>query len=221
MTLVTPNDYVQVGGVVSIMVAVPVGAYVAPIWPFTPTRTTAPTPTTNAGAYVALMKLGEAADIIEPQRRSIMEGVKGDRMGGASGGDIEKQSFGFEYDIQLDLTRWDPEVLAMIESLAGLHPGGARVPLNTMGSLILRDRSFRLLLYPLIDARFIYNFPCCIAEQPRKIGEGTRHSKLSLAVSASRATEGHWGAPTSNTDLVTTYVVNNDYTGYTPPAVYT
>ena len=220
MTLVTPNDYVQVGGVVSIMVAVPVGAYVAPQWPFTPTRATAPTPTTGPGAYVALMKLGEAADIIEPQKRNIIEGVKGDRLGGLSGGDIEKQSFGFEYDIQLELTRWDPEVLTMIECMGGLHPGGEQVPLNTIGSLILRERSFRLLLYPLIDARFIYNFPCCVAEQPRKIGEGTKHSKLSLSVSASRAPEKHWGAPSSGTDLVTGYVKNNDFTGYTPPATY-
>lgn len=217
MTLVTPNDYIQVGGAVSIMVAVPLSSYVVPQWPFNPVRASQPLPANNPGAYVALMKLGEAADIIEPQKRNIMDGVKGDRYGGAVGGDIEKQSFGFEYDIQLDLTRWDPEVLAMIECLGGLHPGGARVPLNTMGALVLRDRSFRLLLYPNIDPRFIYNFPCCIAEQPRKIGEGTRHSKLSLAVNASRATEGHWGAPASGTDLVTTYVVNQDFTGYTPP----
>ena len=216
MTLVSPKDYIQVGGLVQIFVAVPLLSYVAPQWPFNPVRASQELPGSIAGAYAALMKLGESADIIEPQKRNIMEGVKGDSYGGSSGGDIEKQSFGFEYDIQLDCTRWDPEVLAMIECLGGLHPGGDRVPLNTMGALIQRDRSFRLLLYPLIDPRFIYNFPCCVADQPRKIGEGTRHSRLSLSVTAVRAPEGHWATPATGMDLITGYVKNNDFTGYVP-----
>lgn len=217
MTLVTPNEYIQVSGKVEIMVAVPLGAYELPQWPFNPVRTVATTPTTGVGAYAALMKLGESADFIEPQRRNIVGGVKGDRYGGNEGGDIEKQAFGFSYDIPIEMTRWDPEVLVMMECMGGLFPGGDIVPLSSVGSLILLNNSFRLLLYSLIDARFIHNFPCCTMEQPRKFGVGTKHSKLSIMVAAERAPEGHWAAPASGTDLVTGYVKNRDFTGFTPP----
>jgi hypothetical protein len=224
------KDYIQCSGKIEVLVAVPYAAYALPNWPFPgPVPVGAPAaPAGNAAAYIYLLKLGELVNDVKPRRRKLLHKVPGDRHGGPEGDSIETQRLGHVWDIDLSLSRWDPDVLNMLESDGGLNgvgTGNGKVPLNTVGALTHRDRSFRLLLYGLRDATLTRNYPCCVIEQNRSVGMSSKWSELQLGIVAHRAPEGHWGVQVSGelingvTDLVTGYVDNADTTGVATPYV--
>lgn len=221
MAIFPVADYVQNSGKVNIFVAFPISTYVVPHWPFSPVRVNALSiPTTGPGAYAQLFKLGESTNDVNPERENITEMVPGDSQGGNSGDGIEDQALGLMSNINLQLSKWDPDVLTMIESLGGLYAGG-RVLDNSIGALIRKDLSFRLLLYGVRDLKMVRNFPCCIAKGKRTVGMSTKWSQLSLNVSAHRAPLGHWGGlplldgALQSTDFVTYVVENKDIQGTT------
>lgn len=195
MPIVTTNDYINVGGKVDVLVAFAPSTYSAPNWPFNPARGTLAA--TGGAAYLQLFKLGELEEEVEPQTQNITGRVQGDRYGGSAGDGIETQFFGQMAEIDLVLSRWDEEVWRMMKSNGGLTAtlnGG--IPLSNMGALMQRDRSFRLLLFPNRDARFIRNFPCCLIERGFSSNISTKYSRLQCRIAAHRTPEGHWSDPT-------------------------
>jgi hypothetical protein len=205
MAIQTVVDYVQVGGKVDVLVAFPAAAYQAP-YGTPPTRTPAmgsyPS-ADNSAAYQYLWKLGELEDQVEPRYRNILGRVSGDRYGGSGGDAIEMQFFGQVAEIELQLSRWDKECYALLQRMGGLTydatTGGANpnnaIRLTDMGALVMRDRSFRLLLRTVRDTYFIQNFPCCLLESDFGTNSGTKYSRLSMRVTAHRTPEGHWSDP--------------------------
>lgn len=221
MAIIQPNDYIQNTGKVAVYVAMPLVSYVAPVWPFSPARSGATVPGSNLLAYSQLFKLGESTNEINPSREYITETVPGDSQGGTSGAGIEDQALGFRANINLEFSRWDPEVLAMLESVGGLYANG-RVLDENVGALMRRDRSFRLLLFGLRSTVLIKNFPCCKIANSREFGMSTKWSGLRMNVTADRAPLGFWGSPAlqsngslANGDLTTYAVENADVTGMT------
>lgn len=220
MAIFPVADYVQNSGKVNIFVAFPISTYVAPHWPFSPTRLNAlAIPGSGTAAYAQLFKLGESTNDVSPERENILEMVPGDSQGGNSGDGIEDQALGSRASINLRMSKWDIDVLTMIESLGGLYAGG-RVTDASVGALARRDLSFRLLLYGVRDLKMVRNFPCCLVRGKRSVPMSSKWSELSLDVSAHRAPLGHWGAPALNPDgtlasgdLVTHVVENKDVTG--------
>lgn len=209
------DEYIQVGGKLDIYLAFSPLTFVAPDFPFAPVRENAPgAPISGVAAYNLLFKLGEADDETRPSNNANMGNVSGDRYGGREGPPIEKQFNGISGTCRLRLSRWDVDVLRLIKNRGGLAPGGF-VPLTSFGALCLRDRSFRMVLRGIGNAKFRFNYPCCICEDAIEMGMGTKHSLLEFTVSAHRAPEGHWAAPATGTDLVTGYTENLDMTGYT------
>lgn len=196
MPLVASNEYIQVGGKVDVLVAMPVVYYVAPEWPFNPARGT--TPGTASAAYQQLFKLGELMEEVTPRKRKLRHQVPGDRYGGSAGAPIETQYLGHMFSIGLELSRYDPEVWQMLCNYGGLHSATVKnaLPLGNYGALELRDRSFRLLLFSNRDARLHRNYPCCVIADDHSVGMGTKFSALSVRVEAHRCPEGHWSDPT-------------------------
>jgi hypothetical protein len=216
MPIVTPNDYVNVGGKVDILVAFPLAAYVTPNWPFVPAR--GAIPGSNANAYQQLLKLGELEDEVEPRTRNITHRVHGDRLGGSAGDSIETQLLGQMAEIDLALSRWDEEVWRLMKSNGGLTASGTLL-LSNYGALLQRDRSFRLLLLPNRDARYIRNFPCCLIESDFGSNLSTKYSRLSVRVTAHRTPEGHWSdvLGVAGTSLSIGVLENQDVTGTASP----
>jgi len=167
MTLASPADYIQVPGKVDILFAVP-------------------------GAYTSLFKLGESEDGIDVRKIPLIGGVKGDRYGGNSGGDIENQFFGVECEFQLQMSRWDPVQLAKLEGFGGLLTTPGTVPIQSIGALLQRDLSYRFLLYCYRTPALSLNFPACQWSAPQTVGRGTKYSRCGMQIKARRAPEGYW-----------------------------
>jgi hypothetical protein len=214
MAIFPIQEYIQVGGKVDVFLAFPISSHVVPDFPFDPAPLNAlGVPGSASAAYTQLYKLGESEDEIRPSIARKTGSVFGDRYGGREGDPIEKQFFGLGGSVRLRMSRWDPDVLGLVKNCGGLAPGG-KVSLADMGALVLRDRSFRMILRSVSNVKFRYNYPCCWCDDAIEIGLGTKHSLLEFAVTAHRAPEGHWAAPSSGTDLVTGYTENRDMTGW-------
>lgn len=187
MTLATPADYIQIPGKVDILFAVP-------------------------SAYTALFKLGETEDGLEVRKVPVVGGVKGDRYGGNAGRDIEKQFFGFYCEFGLQMSRWDPAQLVKLETFGGFLATAGTIPIQSIGAPILRDRSYRFLLYCYRDPTLSVNFPCCQITSPQTQGKGTRYSRCGLQVTAERAPEGYWNSASVG------IVYDSDTTGIPTPS---
>jgi len=208
MPIVTPVDYVQVGGKVDVLVAFPFAAYQAPYNTFAARNPVIPSlPANNTASYTFLWKLGELEDEVEPRFRNMMHRVPGDRHGGSAGDAIEMQFMGQMAEIDLALSRWDREAWALLQRIGGLlyDNTGVQNPvqnitnairLTDIGALAMRDRSFRLLLVANRDTYFRLNFPCCLLESDFGANVSTKYSRLSMRVSAHRTPEGHWAPAT-------------------------
>lgn len=212
-------DYVQNCGKVNVLVAFPLNYYTELVYPFSPARTGAPTkPATNVLSYLLLFKLGEATDEIDPQIVSNVQAVPGDARGGRAGGGIEDMYVDETAEINLSLSQYDLEVYKMMETFGGLRDGG-KIPPSNVGRLLRRDRSFRLLLVPVADTRFVMNFPCCLLKNRRGASRSSKWSELKLNINAHAAPLGHWGTQVveasigSDTDLVTYVLQNEDTSG--------
>lgn len=212
-------DYVQNSGKVNIYVAFPIGYFTESVYPFSPARVGAPSkPATNVLSYSLLFKLGEATDEIDPQLVANMQAVPGDARGGRAGGGIEDMFIDETAEINLSMSQYDLEVYKMMETMGGLREGGRILPSN-VGRLMRRDRSFRLLLVPVADTRFVMNFPCCLLKNRRGASRSSKWSELKLNISAHAAPLGHWGTQVeiesvgSSTDLVTYVLQNQDTIG--------
>ena len=171
MPITTPDDYIQVPGKVDILVAFP-------------------------SAYTSLFKLGESENGIQIRKTVFYGRVSGDRYGGNEGPPIEQQFFGEQLEFELAMSRWSPAQVLKVEKLGGLLTTAGKIPLDTVGALMMRDRSMRFLLYCNRDPTLSVNMPCCLWDKPQTNGKGTKYATCGMGITASRTPEGHWSGVT-------------------------
>lgn len=152
-----------------------------------------------------LYKLGEQLDdtVIEIQDFTI--DVPGDRNGGPQGPPIEKQMLGQIGRCQLNLSRFDPSVLQLIEQRRTFATPGKIIQAE-IGSLMLLTRAWRVLFKPVKDNDpgtdatiqaydnidpYVRNFVCCVLGSPVVLSQGTKYSTLRMTFEAHRAPTGH------------------------------
>ncbi len=153
-------------------------------------------------AYATLLKIGEQLDDTRLEFENVFHDVLGDANGGPQGRPIERQFLGASVRGQLSLSKWSPEAYRRILAHNVMATDG-KVLDSEIGALILRDRSFRVVIAPsrsnIIGAdlqgegkdAFFYNFPCCCVSSPVNCGQGTKFSLLSFSFEAFRMPEGH------------------------------
>jgi len=153
-------------------------------------------------AYASLLKIGEQLDDTRIEINQIFHDVHGDANGGPQGPPIERQFLGMAATAQFNLSRWSTEVHRRLLQHNVLATQG-KILDSEVGALILRDRSFRIVIVPsrsnviasgLANAgtdAFFYNFPCCCIASPVATGQGTKFSLLSFTMQAYRVPAGH------------------------------
>jgi hypothetical protein len=169
-----------------------------------------------ANNYSTLVKIGEQMDETRLSVQKFTHDVPGDSHGGPQGPPIEKQQLGMIVRGQFSLSRWDPAVKRLIES-HNVNAVEGRITDAEIGSLLLRDRSFRIVIAPSksnpipfgeSDAGkdwFFRNFPCCVVGDPVECGQGTKFSVLSFSFEAHRVPVGHYYALTNANNVGVVY----------------
>jgi hypothetical protein len=173
------NDTIRVPGLTEILIAVP------PKLP-TENRTT---------AYTTLFKLGESESGVNVQLTPMVGSVIGDRHGGQEGAPIEQQFFGIRVTAQLQMSRYDIFQVRKFERYGHLLATEGTIPLNAIGALLARDRSFRVLFYCMADPDLSINLPCATWTSPVETGKGTKYAKCGMTITGDRAAEGYWYPP--------------------------
>lgn len=144
----------------------------------------------------AMVRLGQASDLIDIQTKPFYNKIYGDANGGQSGPPIEQQYLGRIITINFALSTWNS---AAINLLAGYRHG---VPAPTAGNNIAnaiggadwQDNIGRMMLYRgmrlCLDAGTpvsTRNFWCCVAEEPIAIGMGTKFAEYRFSFTAYRS----------------------------------
>lgn len=182
--------------------------------------------------YEVCHRLGEQADATQITAQHAMHDVPGDSQGGPQGRPIERQMLALFYRAQFNLTKWDPIVR---EKLArhNLMAKDGHFAQSEVGALMLRERSFRIVISPTRsnpiptndpllgsahpDATkdyFFYNFCCCLVSSPIETGQGTKYSALNFTMESFVVPEGHVLAPGSGgIDWADGLIWNRDATG--------
>lgn len=152
--------------------------------------------------YASLIQIGEQMDETSLTVNKFTHDVPGDSHGGPQGPPIEKQQLGMTVSGRFQLSKWSQIAKRLIEKHA-VNATEGKITDSEIGSLMLRDRSFRIVIAPskpnLIpfgeeDAGkdwFFRNFPCCVVSDPVEYGQGTKFSVLSFSFEAHRVPVGH------------------------------
>lgn len=161
--------------------------------------------TAGTGVYTAMTKLGEQIDDTQLVVQSFYHDVPGDRHGGQQGPPIERQILGQIVRGSLNLSRFDPQARTRLHRNNAFATEGTVLD-SEIGSLLLRDRAYRIVIVPsranlipvaipaLQDAGkdyFAWNFPCVVLSGAIECGQGTKFSALRTQFEAHRAPEGH------------------------------
>ena len=182
--------------------------------------------------YAVCHRIGEQMDETRLTVENVTHDVPGDSQGGPQGDPIEQQLLAHRISGQFNLSKWDPIVKEKIERHQLLGTEGHFAD-SEIGSLILRDRSFRLIISPSrsnpipandpitgdahLDAGkdyFYRNFCCCTISSPIETGQGTKFSALQFSFRAWRVPEGHPLAPSGSGESFRDGLVwNRDSTG--------
>lgn len=157
------------------------------------------------GAYSDMFKVGEQIDDTQLAVQTFYHDVPGDSHGGSQGPPIERQVLGQIVRGMLNLSSFDPEVRRRLHRNNAFAVEGA-VADAEIGSLLFRDRGFRIVIVPgranviptqlpaLQDAGkdyYAWNFVCCVVSEAVECGQGTKFSALRFAFEAHRAPKGH------------------------------
>lgn len=152
----------------------------------------------GSGDDVALAKLGEQMDdtVLEVQR--FKHNVPGDRHGGPQGPPIEIQDLGVLVRGTLNLSRFDPDLMADLQG-QNVNATIGKVESSEVGTLLLLENAYRIVIEPMKDNTsdalsydpFFYNFVCCVIASPVVVNQGTKFSTLRLTFEAHRAPDGH------------------------------
>lgn len=160
-------------------------------------------------------RVGEQLDETQFQLRKYIHDVPGDSNGGPQGPPIEQQLLGQVYICEFNLSKFHPIIKQkLIEHAAAAEVG--KFSMAEVGSLLHKDRSFRIVISPSKsntiptndpttgdahpyagDNYDYYNFPCCTITDPVSWGQGTKFSALRFTAIAYRVPEGHALAPGS------------------------
>lgn len=152
--------------------------------------------------YASLLKIGEQMDETSLTVQNFDHDVPGDRHGGAQGPPIERQRLGMMVSGQFALSRWSQQARRLMIA-HGVTSTEGRLADQEIGSLLIRDRSFRLVIAPSkpnpipfgLDSQgqdyFFYNFPAALVSGPIETGQGTKFSVLRFSMEAHRVPEGH------------------------------
>ena len=159
----------------------------------------------DTGVYSKMTKVGEEIDDTQLSVQNFYHDIHGDRHGGPQGPVIERQILGQIVRGILNLNRFDPQVRVRLNRGNAFATEGTVLD-SEIGSLVLRDRSFRIAIVPtraniipvatpaLQDAGLDYyawNFPCVQVNSAIECGQGTKHAMLRFQFEAHRAPEGH------------------------------
>jgi hypothetical protein len=148
-------------------------------------------------------KIGEQMDETQLTKNFMFHDVPGDRNGGPQGQPIEVQDLGFNVSGTLNLSRFNPQVIDVLEK--GFRAVGGKILDSEVGELLLLENSVRITIKPSKitqisagntptgpgDDYFFHNFPCCLIRQPRQLSQGSKFSKLQMQFTAYRAPSGH------------------------------
>ncbi|MFO0940078.1 MAG: hypothetical protein U0930_04860 [Pirellulales bacterium] len=140
------------------------------------------------------MKLGELADELYIPLEQDQHPVPGDRNGGREGDPIEEQFLSQTARFELELSQFDPEVAAALQTAGGLLTTPGTIPQNVIGALLRQNRSYRFAFRPIISTSTrSRNFPCVMVRRAHILGGGTKFEMFRGEFSAHRAPPGHWG----------------------------
>ena len=157
---------------------------------------------TLTGEYTQMLKVGEQMNETSISIQHYLHDVPGDRYGGPQGPPIERQMLGMVARVNFQLSRWSQAVRRALEKHNVFSNHGV-VGESEVGSLLLRDRSFRVLIEPAKSNTipvgvedeggdyFCFNFPCAMLTSPVEVGQGTKFSMLTFSMEAHRAPDGH------------------------------
>jgi hypothetical protein len=175
--------------------------------------------------YATVDRLGEQMDETRISVRHVLHDVPGDSQGGPAGDPIEQQILALQYTVQFNLSKWAPDVRDRLIQHNAMATLGSFAD-SEIGALLLRDRSFRIVISPSRDSvipagapgagedYFYYNFCCCTVTSPIETGQGTKFSALQFSMRAWRVPEGHPLAPgSSGADFAEGLIWNRDTTG--------
>lgn len=182
--------------------------------------------------YAVMHRIGEQIDETRISVQQVLHAVPGDSQGGPAGEPIEDQILALIHTCQFNLSKWDPIVREKLIRHNVMAKDGSFAD-SEIGSLLRRDRSFRIVIspsrnttIPAIDPitgvahpdagsdYFYYNFCCCTVTSPIETGQGTKFSALQFSMRAYRVPEGHPLAPGSNgANFAEGLIWNRDITG--------
>lgn len=159
--------------------------------------------------YATMHRMGEQLDDTKMTIENVLHEVPADSQGGPQGDPVEFQILAHRIRGQFNLSKWDHTVYERIQRHNLMAKEGHFAD-HEIGGLLLRDRSFRIVISPsrsnpipaedpISDVVHDYagsdynyrNFPCCLIDSPIAIGVGTKFSALQFSVRAFRVPEGH------------------------------
>ena len=184
------------------------------------------------GNLNVMHRLGEQMDDTKIRTELVTHDVPGDSQGGPQGDPIEQQLLAMRMTAEFNLSKWDPIVYEKLKRHATMAVDGS-FSLAETGALLLRDRSFRIVISPSKNTTIpvtdpltgdahpdagkdyhYYNFCCCTISSPIAIGQGTKFSALQFSMRAFRVPEGHALAPGSGgADWANGLIWNRSTTG--------
>lgn len=147
----------------------------------------------NAVLAQVPMKLGELADELYIPMEQGTNPVPGDRNGGRNGDPIEEQFLYQNAKFELELSVFDPDVAAALQTAGGLLTTPGTIPQNVIGGFLRKDRCYRFTFRPIITVARAKNFPCVMVQQAHILGGGTKFEMFRGSFSAHRAPPDHWG----------------------------
>ena len=195
-----------------------------------------------ADDYEVCHRLGEQMDETQITTELVTHDVPGDSQGGPQGDPIEQQLLALRMRCNFNLSKWDPIVRDKLIQHNLMATRGSFSNAE-IGGLMLKDRSFRIVISPTKDNTipvtdpltgdphpdagtdyFYYNFCCCTVSAPIETGQGTKFSALRFSMRAWRVPEGHPLAPGSGgIDFANGLIWNRSITGVPvsllPPAM--
>lgn len=131
----------------------------------------------DTGDAHAMERLGWTRGGVETVKEAFWIDVPGDEHGGDEGPPVDVQYIGEIARVRMELTKYDPDVLAKIMRRLWDESATAGTP-KTPGTLVFGNtRAFRLLLYS-ITSGMRRNFPRAFPRMPVELNRGTKFSTL-------------------------------------------
>lgn len=146
----------------------------------------------GTGSASALEDVGYSINGVEIQEDVFTGDVPGDQNGGDQGPPIDIQYFGEVHRLSIDLSKYDPAVVAKIQAK---YKGGTAGAIGTPGSLIIGATTYYRIL--LTATNFTRNYLGAIPRQPMSVNAGTKFSVQRLLFDCYAISGTIWNSTTS------------------------